>query len=133
MTGPTPLPTALAAIHATHRQWTAWFAQGQIAQLAALYTEAGQLLPAYSPAISGRLAIQAFWQGCFDMGIHRVQRTPLEVDCLTTTAHDVGKYRFCNRHGRVLDIGKYVVIWKAQQGQWQIQHDIWTSNLPATH
>lgn len=131
MTGPTSLPTTQTTLHAAQCQWMASFAQGQIAQLAALYSEDGQLLPAYSATISGRAAIQAFWQGCFDMGIHRVQRTPLEVDCLTNTAHEVGEYRFCNRHGRVLDIGKYVVIWKAQQGEWQIQHDIWTSNLPS--
>ena len=56
---------------------------------------------------------------------------PLEVDCLTDTVNEVGEYLFRNRQGRVRAIvGKYVVIWKQQQGQWKIHSDIWTSNLP---
>lgn len=106
------------------------FAQGQIAAVAVLYTAAGQLLPAYSTSIIGRAAIQAFWQGCFDLGLYTVQRTPVELDCLATTAYDVGEYRFYDQRNRVLDLGKYVVIWKAPRGQWAIHREIWTSNLP---
>ena len=107
------------------------FRQGDADGMAAHYAETGQLLPAYSAAINGQAAIEAFWQGCIDMGIYAMQRTPREVDCLGETVNEVGEYRFLDRHNRVLDIGKYVVIWKWQQGQWQIQHDIWTSNLPS--
>jgi hypothetical protein len=34
------------------------------------------------------------------------------------------------RAGKLLDVGKYIVIWKWEQGRWQIYRDIWTSNLP---
>ena len=130
-----PSQPTIDAIHAalilTHQQLLASFRQGNALGIAAIYAEEGQLLPAYSAAISGRTAIQAFWQGCIDMGIYAMQRTPREVDCLTNTVNEVGTYHFLDRHNHVLDIGKYVLIWKWQQGQWQIQRDIWTSNLPA--
>jgi ketosteroid isomerase-like protein len=120
-----------AAVMAAHQAWMASFRQGDAAGVAALYAEAGQLLPAYSTAISGRAAIQAFWQGCIDMGICAMSCTPLEVDCLAETVNEVGEYRFLVCHNRVLDVGKYVVIWKLQRGQWKVQRHIWTSNRPA--
>ena len=126
---------ASKALHATitaiYQQVLVSFTQRDVARVAAIYAENGQILPAYSAAISGRGAIQAFWQGCIDMGIGTMRRTPREVDCLGDTVNEMGDYAFLDRQGRVLDVGKYVVIWKAQQGQWQIQRDIWTSNLPS--
>lgn len=58
-----------------------------------------------------------------------MQRTPSEVDSLDGTLNEVGEYRFLDRQQRVLDVGNYVIIWKEQGGQWQIQRDIWTSAL----
>ncbi len=30
-----------------------------------------------------------------------------------------------------LDKGKYVVVWKKQNGNWKMYRDIWNSNMPA--
>lgn len=108
------------------------FAHGDAAGAAALYAETGQLLPIHSAPIRGRAAIQAFWQGCLEMGISAFHRQPTDVDLLGTTVNEVGSYTLCGRNGAVLDIGKYVVIWKQQAGKWQIHRDIWTSSLAAT-
>ena len=119
-----------AAIHATHALLMRSFVQGDAAALAAIYSEDGQLLPAYSSAIAGKAAIQAFWQGCLDMGITSWQRTSVEVELFQAVAHEIGTYSFYGRNGKVIDVGKYVVIWKEQAGQWKIHRDIWTSSLP---
>ena len=125
----------MSAIHTAvtlaHQQLMICFRQGDAAGVAAVYAAEGQIMPAYSAAIHGRAAIQAFWQGCIDMGIGAMRRTPRDIDDLGDTLNEMGDYTFLDRHGRLLDVGKYVIIWKAQQGQWQIQCDIWTSNLPA--
>ncbi len=120
-----------AAVFAAHQQLLARFHQGNAAGIAALYAEDGQILPAHSSTIRGRAAIQAFWQGCIDLGICIMQRTPLKVDCLAETVNDVGDYTFFDRAGKVLDVGKYVLIWKKHPDSWQIDCDIWTTNLPA--
>jgi ketosteroid isomerase-like protein len=130
LTSQPKLAEMCAAVMAAHQQLMTRFQQGNAAGVAAIYAEAGQLLPVYSAAICGRAAIQAFWQGWIDMGIGVIRRTPLEVDCLHDTVNEVGTYRFFDCHGRVLDVGKYVVIWKEEHDQWKIQRDIWTSNLP---
>jgi ketosteroid isomerase-like protein len=118
-------------IDAKHQQWLSTFSQEDAAGVAAIYAEEGRIMPAYSTAITGRAAIQAFWQGCFDMGICTMLRKTHAIDWLVDTVNEVGEYRFLDRHDRILDVGKYVIIWKWKAEQWHIQCDIWTSNLPA--
>lgn len=117
-----------AAVILAHQQVMTCFRQCDAAGVAAVYADEGQIMPAYSTAIHGRAAIQAFWQGCIDMGIGALQRQTLTVDCLTDTLNETGEYAFFDRAGRLIDVGKYVIIWKVQHGRWKIQHDIWTSN-----
>jgi ketosteroid isomerase-like protein len=127
-----PTDTELrSAIHLTHELLMRSIAQRDAAAVAALYSEDGQLLPAYSSVIRGKAAIQAFWQGCLDMGITSLQRSSVEMELFHSTANEVGTYLLYGRNGKVIDIGKYVVIWKEQAGQWKIHRDIWTSNLPS--
>ena len=120
-----------AAILAAHQRLMVSFTLGDAAGVATVYAADGQLLPVYSNAISGQAAIQAFWQGCFDMGIGSFERKPSEVEFFGTTANEVGSYVLYGRNHKVIDIGKYIVIWKLQHREWKIYRDIWTSNLPA--
>jgi ketosteroid isomerase-like protein len=46
-------------------------------------------------------------------------------------AHEVGKYTLMGDGDKVLDSGKYVVIWQRQDGQWKLHRDIWNSSQPA--
>jgi ketosteroid isomerase-like protein len=32
--------------------------------------------------------------------------------------------------GKVVDRGKYIVIWKREQGQWKLHRDIWNTSMP---
>jgi hypothetical protein len=32
--------------------------------------------------------------------------------------------------GKVLDKGKYIVIWKKEDGTWKLHRDIWTTSVP---
>lgn len=47
--------------------------KGDAAGLAALYTEDGQVLPPNRDIVTGRLAIQGFWQAVIIMGIKGVR------------------------------------------------------------
>lgn len=117
-------------LNVAYRQFMTSFAQCNAAGVAVVYAESAQLLPAYSAAIVGRAAIQAFWQGCMDMGICTLQRQPDEVEQLNGTLNEVGAYQIYGRDGKLLDVGKYIAIWKWEQERWQIYRDIWTSSLP---
>ncbi len=100
------------AIAAADEKFMAAFNRGDAAGLAALYTENGQVLPPNSDFVTGRQAIQAFWQGAMDMGIKGAKLEIVEVEGLGDTAIEVSKYTLSGEAGQVLDTGKYIVIWK---------------------
>lgn len=98
--------------------------------IASLYTQGGQLMPAGSEAIEGHAEIARFWQGVFDAGVVGVTLETLEVSSMGDTAAEVGKLELRNKEGKVVDKGKYVVVWKLVDGAWKLHRDIWTSNAP---
>ena len=121
------------AIEAASAQWVDAFNQGDAAALAALYTEEAKLLPPNSQMIVGREGIQAFFQGSFDAGEADVQLTVIELSVSGDIAHVVGKYTFTMQpeEGEAIsDNGKYVEIWKRENGSWKMDVDIWNTNLP---
>ena len=118
-----------AAIKAANEVFMSTFNRGDAGALAELYTENGQLLPAGSDFVTGKEAIQNFWQGVMDMGIKSARLETIEIEGHGDTTIDVGKYTLSGESGNVLDRGKYLVIWKQQAGQWKLHRDIWTSSL----
>jgi uncharacterized protein (TIGR02246 family) len=118
------------AIMAGNEKLMAAASRGDAAGMAALYTENGQVLPPNSDVVSGRQAIQSFWQGAIRMGIKAVKLETVEVESHGTTANEVGKFTIQGEGGLVVDTGKYVVIWKQEAGQWKLHRDIWNGSRP---
>jgi ketosteroid isomerase-like protein len=79
------------AIVTANETFMAAFSRGDAAALAASYTADGQLLPPHSDIITGKQAIEAFWQSAMDMGIKQIQLESLNVEGEGHTAYDVGK------------------------------------------
>jgi uncharacterized protein (TIGR02246 family) len=119
------------AIAAANVEFVAAFGRGNAAGVAALYTEGGQLLPPNADVMTGKEAIQAFWQGAMDMGIRSAQLEIVEVEDHGDTAIEVSRYTLCGEGGQVLDRGKYIVVWKREGGQWKLHRDIFNSSMPA--
>jgi uncharacterized protein (TIGR02246 family) len=120
-----------AAIAAVNENFMAAFNRWDAAGLADLYTENWQLLATGSDFVTGRAAIQAFWQAAMDMGRKAVRLETVEAEGHGDTAIEIGKYTLSWKAGNVMDRGKYVVIWKQESGQWKLHRDIWNSSLSA--
>jgi ketosteroid isomerase-like protein len=118
------------AIEAGNKAFAAAFAQGKAAEIAALYTADAQAFPPNSEVVSGRAAIQKLWQGAIDSGVKEVALSVTEVEGYGDTAHEVGTYLMKDANGKQLDRGKYIVVWKKQQGQWKMHRDIWNTSAP---
>ncbi len=107
------------------------FERSDAAAIASLYTPNGVLLPTGMEAIQGTAGIQAFWEGAMAMGIKQVQLHTQEVEEMADTAIELGHYTLLGPAAQTMDQGKYLVVWKQQQGQWKLHQDIWNSSLPA--
>ena len=121
----------LAEIEAANQEMIAVLARGDAAGVAAAYTPDAQMFPANSNLVSGRAAIQELWQSWISAGITKLTLEAVEVEGFGDTAYEVGKYTLPGPDGKLIDEGKYVVIWKRDQGKWRLHRDIWTTNLPA--
>jgi uncharacterized protein (TIGR02246 family) len=119
-----------AKIKQANAEFMAACARSDAAGMASLYTAKGQLLPAGFDAIEGREAIQKFWQTVIDMGIRSAVLETVELEPHGDIAIEVGLYKLLVAGGAVADRGKYVVIWKNEDGVWKLHRDIWTTSQP---
>ncbi len=121
---------ARAAIEAANAKFSALAAQGDGATLAALYAKDGAVMPAGSDPIRGTEAIAKFWQSAFASGVTAIELKTIEVYGQGATASEVGEYALRDKAGKLLDRGKYIVIWHDEGGQWKLLRDMFSSNVP---
>jgi len=119
------------AIEAANAEFMSLFSQGDADGMATAYTKGGQVLPPSSDAVTGSQAIQAFWQGIMDSGIKGLQLETIEAEGQDPTAYEVGRFTLSDASGQMVDTGKYVVIWKQEDGQWKLHRDIFNSSRAA--
>jgi ketosteroid isomerase-like protein len=118
-------------VEAANAEFSAAAAKGDGAALAALYAADGQVMPAGSDPIKGTDAIKKFWQGALDSGIAGIGLTTLEVYGHGPTATEVGQYELRDKTGKVLDHGKFIVVWRHEGGKWKLLRDMFSTNVPA--
>jgi ketosteroid isomerase-like protein len=118
-----------AAIRATDDIFEATFAKGDSASLGNLYTDEALVMPTGAESAKGKAAISAFWQGAMDMGIKTATLEIQELEQHGDTVIDVGLYTLKSADDAVLDQGKYIVVWKNEDGNWKIHRDIFNSSL----
>lgn len=119
-----------AAIEAANDLFMAAFNRGDAAAMAALYTEDGQMLAPNADLMTGRVAVQAFWQAVMDMGVKSVLIITGEVEDHGETAIEISRFKLFAEGDQELDQGKFIVIWKRVEGQWKLHRDIFNSSNP---
>jgi len=121
------------AIEAITEQYADAFKRGDAAAIAALYAEEARVLPPNGPTVVGREAIQNFYQGAIDAcGCDDFQLTILEVGVVGDLAYEIGEYVTIHpvEGETIRKQGKYVYIWKRENGEWKIDVDIFNSSPP---
>lgn len=119
-----------AVIKAANDEFMTAFNSGDAAGLAALYTEDGQLMPPNAGSMTGRKAVQGFWQAVMDMGVKKAAIITGEVEGHGDTAIEVSRFQLFGEGEQELDQGKFIVVWKQVDGQWRLHRDIFNSSNP---
>jgi ketosteroid isomerase-like protein len=119
-----------AEIESANAKFSALAAKGDGAGLAGLYMKDGAVMPTNNEPIRGTEAIAKFWQSALASGVSAIELKTLEVYGQGMTATEVGDYVLRDKAGKELDHGKYIVIWRHQDGQWKLLRDMFSTNLP---
>jgi ketosteroid isomerase-like protein len=123
---------ARAAIEEGGAAFSALLAKGDAAGLAAMYAADAQVFPPNSDIVTGAAAIQKVWQGVIDAGVKGAKFTIVDVTEAADLASETGRYELTGADGKVVDTGKYVVVWKRVGGRWKLLRDIWNTSQPAS-
>ena len=115
-----------AAIESGNRAFIEAFLRGDALAVADLYTEDAQVIPPGGEVTSGRPAIATFWRTVMDAGVDDLTLDTTEVESAGDLACEVGAVRVVGKNGQVT-AGRYVVVWKRQNGHWKLHRDIWNS------
>jgi ketosteroid isomerase-like protein len=117
-----------AGIEAANAEFSAAAAKRDGAALAAMYSPDGQVMPAGSEPIQGTEAIKKFWQGALDSGVAAIGLKTNEVFGHGPTATEVGEYELRDKAGKILDRGKYIVVWRHVGSKWKLLRDMFSTN-----
>lgn len=117
------------AIEEHNRQFMSMFKNADGAGLAALYTEDAIMMPPGMDFVRGKEAIGKTLEGLRTM-IPEVVFIVEEVGSQGDWAVEMSTYKMLGPESQELDHGKYIVVWKFENGDWKMHRDIFNSSVP---
>jgi uncharacterized protein (TIGR02246 family) len=133
--GRTDVGAEEAKIRDLDKKWVAAVGAKDATASANFYAVDGVIMPAGQPIAQGRSAIASVWKGLLGLKNFDLTFAPSEVTVGSAgdIAYEIGTYAlsFDGDKGPVKDVGKYVVVWKKVEGNWQVAADIFNSDGPA--
>ena len=70
------------------------------------------------------------WGGAIRMGMKDLKVTTVDLTGNAELLAETGMFEVYGEGNKLLDKGKYVVIWKPENGAWKIYRDIGNSSMP---
>ena len=109
--------------------WLGSFNGGDVAGLVLSYTADARLLPPDEPPIAGAEAIEAFWQA-YGPGQVRLEQGDVESTKIGDLWFREGAYKAQFADEGEPRVGKFIELWKQENGNWLMYRQIWNRNAP---
>ncbi len=112
------------------RNFSANLMAGEKEKVVAAYTSDAKIFPNNTDILSGD-DLKEYWNpatpGNWKTTYHKV--TPVEIKLMGDEAYDYGYYEGSSSNGDQTSNwkGKYVIIWRKENGRWKIYLDIWNN------
>ncbi|MDQ3682200.1 MAG: DUF4440 domain-containing protein [Bacteroidota bacterium] len=124
------LASAKTAIEAENAKFMDAFKKGDSAGAAANYSDDAQMMPPNSEPVM-KSGIAPAWGSFMAMGVKEVKLTVDDIAGNADIISETGRYEILAAENKMLDKGKYVVVWKPVNGVWKMYRDIWNTSMPA--
>jgi ketosteroid isomerase-like protein len=80
--------------------------------------------------VSGKKEIESAFGQMLAAGIGSASLTTVEVWGNEALVAEEGTYTLMDKAGKEIDKGKYIVLWKMEDGKWKLFRDCFNSDLP---
>jgi beta-lactamase regulating signal transducer with metallopeptidase domain/ketosteroid isomerase-like protein len=124
------LTTAKAELLASNAQWANAFRQRDFQALSSLYTTDTLVVTPSQPPARGRRAAADFYQHLMDNGVAAVEINSTEFYAIGDLVFEVGRSRFVTADAPTSPTGRYMTLWKQEEGQWRIHRDFGSMGDP---
>ena len=102
--------------------------KGDSNALAAHYGAEAMVMPPNSEPVKGNDIVH-LWGGAIKMGVKDLKLNITDIAGGGDLYSETGTYEMLGAENKSLDKGKYIVVWKKDNGNWKIYRDIWNSNV----
>jgi uncharacterized protein (TIGR02246 family) len=126
------LTKAKSEIEAVNKIICESIAKGDSVSVAEAYAKDGKLMGNNMPAISGKDNLTSFWGAFINSGVGSISLNTLEVWGDENYVTEEGVYDIKLKDGNQIDKGKYLVVWKHEDGKWKIYRDLSNTDMPLT-
>jgi ketosteroid isomerase-like protein len=124
------LAAAKTAIEAENAKFMEAFKKGDSAAAASNYAQDGIILPPNGEPVA-KSSILPFWGSFIRMGVKDVKLVIDDIAGNADIISETGHYEIYAAENKMLDKGKYVVVWKPENGAWKMYRDIFNTSMPA--
>jgi len=122
---------ARAFIDSMNAKWMEQIREGDSAALASHYSSDAELLMDNSEPIKNKDILPA-WGSMLRTGLRDWTFTTTDLQGDENFLVETGGYDIRDSNKKIVDRGKYVVVWKKENGEWKLYRDIGASSpLPA--
>lgn len=118
-------------IEANHIVYNENFAKGDPTKFAKHYTSDAYIFPSNFSKMGGDDAINTFFDGAYKMGVRNIVLTSNEVMGGPELVVESGVVELFIDNNISIYKGKFIIIWKQENGEWKMFRDIWNTDTPA--
>lgn len=97
--------------------------------VASLYLPDATIYPPGAPPVLGQKAISTFWRTVASRGMKAIDLQLVDLEYSGDLLIAKGKYEMTNPQKSIIDIGKFVAIYRKEKNQWRLHTDIFNSSL----
>ena len=115
-------------IAAVNEKFDEAFVKGDSAAMVSLYHSQAEIYGPNMPKMDTKMMASGI-TGIPAMGIKKMVLTSTEVTGGPEGVTEIGVYEMGDG-SKVIDKGKYIVLWKKEDGKWKLFRDIWNSDNP---